>query len=232
MHNVTTWHPGLHSEEGWWGERKKCLFSLKRCVCFERRQVRTHPRCRMNEWMKRGRKTQTICAFCPLLPCQHRRVAVRESPSRVNPLNFLPLLKSPWEEEHKVGDGDHTGRHLDGKVPHTVLSSCIAPSAGLQRLHWTYETALHMNGERESPAWSLAVADPSCKRHRHPSPDTLNYIILHNFKEKKYDFSYVTSRQYGDMYIYNLSIRFLLLPIKKNIPQWSQQVHLINNELM
>ena len=80
----------------------------------------------------------------------------------------------------QVGDGDHTGRHLDGKVPHTVLSSCIAPSAGLQRHHWTYETALHMNGERESPAWSLAFADPSCKRQRHPSPDTLNYIILHN----------------------------------------------------
>ena len=161
------------------------VFSLSRCVCF---WVTTSANTSslQNEWMKRGRKPQTICAFCP----PSYLVNTGEWPSesrlrRVNPLNFFffffppHLLKSLREEEHKSGDGDRRARHLDGKVPHTVLSSCIAPSAGLQRHHWTYETALHMNGERESPAWTLAAADPS------PASGTVIpvqalYIILHN----------------------------------------------------
>ena len=179
---------GCTVRKGGGGERKKkCL--TKRVFIEQMRLFLSDDKCKhilAAEWMNETRKKtpNNLRILPPFLPCQHRRVAVRESSSKSKSSEFFFFfpphpLKSLREEEHKSGDGDRRARHLDGKVPHTVLSSCIAPSAGLQRHHWTYETALHMNGERESPAWTLAAADPS------PASGTVIpvqalYIILHN----------------------------------------------------
>ena len=71
------------------------VFSLSRCVCF---WVTTSANTSslQNEWMKRGRKPQTICAFCP----PSYLVNTGEWPSesrlrRVNPLNFFFFFFSP-----------------------------------------------------------------------------------------------------------------------------------------